>query len=102
MDTISRIMQESLKFEFSVVDMYHDLKYEYDSDTPMEEQTSCLHLHKTFVWKHIRVEAPKDFELRIDTAIPFTINIFEKLFLTHDKADIDEKDESVRDEEDGK
>ena len=68
----------------------------------MEEQTSCLHLHKKFVWKHIKEEAPKDFKLLIDTAIPLTINIFEKVFLTLDKAVINEKDEPDGDEEEGK
>ena len=51
---------------------------------------------------HIKGKAPKDLRLRIDTEIPFTIKIFEKVFLNVDKADIDEKDESDRDEEEGK
>ena len=75
---------------------------EDESDTFMEEYTSCLHLHKKFVWKHIEEVAPKDFKLLIDTEIPFTIKIFEKVFLNVDKAEIDEKEESGRDEEDGK
>ena len=52
------------------------------------------------VGKHIKEGAPTD--LQVDTAIPFTINIIEKVFLTLDKAEIDEKDESDQDEEDGK
>ena len=41
-------------------------------------------------------------DLRTDTAIPFTINIFEKVFLTTDKTDIEEKDKSDQDKGDGK
>ena len=66
----------------------------------MQEYTSCLHIHDKAVGKHIKKDAPRD--LQIDTAIPYSINIFEKVFLTLDKAEIDEKEESDRDEEDGK
>ena len=65
----------------------------------MDEYTSCIHIRDKVVWKHIQ-DVPTD--LQTDTPIPFTIKVFEKVFLTLDKADIDEKDESDQDEEDGK
>ena len=61
--------------------------------------TSCLNVHKKVVWQHI--DEGKSTEFQINTAIPFTINIFEKVFLAPDKADMDEKDESGQDKEDG-
>ena len=56
----------------------------------MHEYTSCLHIHDKVVGKHIKEDAPTD--LQIDTAIPFTINIFEKVFPVLDEAEIDEKE----------
>ena len=58
------------------------------------EYTFCLTIHKKVVCQHV------DGAVN-NTAIPFTINIFEKVFLAPDKADIDEKDESGQDKEDG-
>ena len=50
-------------------------------------------MHKTIVAKHIKgVVAIAD--LPADTAIPFMVNVYEKVFLTPDKADIEEKEES--------
>ena len=63
------------------------------------EYTSCLNVHKKVVWQHM--DGGKLTELQIDTAIPFTINIFEKIFLAPDKAYMDEKDKSGHDKEDG-
>ena len=57
----------------------------------MHEYTSCLHIHDMVVGKHIKEGAT---DLQIDTAIPFTIKVFEKVFLAPDMADIDEKDDS--------
>ena len=71
----------------------------YDSTEAMDEYTSCLHIPSKVVGKHIKEGAPTG--LQIDTPIPFTIKIFEKVFLTPDKADIDEKEESDQDEKDG-
>ena len=92
-----KIIQPS--FNFSVMDFENDIMYAYDCTDAMDEYTSCLHIRDKVVAKHIP-DAPTD--LRIDTPIPFTIKVFEKVFLTPDKADIDEKDESDQDEEDGK
>jgi len=70
--------------------------------------TSCLHIPATVVWKHIKEATfgqelrEQDMKLKEGTAIPLAIKIFEKVFLTVDKADIDEKDESDQDMEDGK
>ena len=50
-------------------------------------------MHKTIVAKHIKgVVAIAD--LQADTAIPFMVNVYEKVFLIPDKADIEEKEES--------
>ena len=65
----------------------------------LKECKSCLNIHKKVVWQHI--DGGESTELQINTAIPFTINIFEKVFLGPDKIDIDEKDESGQDKEDG-
>ena len=61
----------------------------------LHEYTSCLHIHNMVVGKHMKEGAT---DLQIDTAIPFTIKVFEKVFLAPDMADIDEKDESDPDE----
>ena len=77
----------------------------------MHTYTSCLHIYDEVVGKHITEDGPTD--LQIDTAIPFTINIFEKVFPSLDKAEIDDEvsprpkrrkgdGQSDRDEEDGK
>ena len=74
---------------------------------PLHEYTSCLHIHDKVVEKHIRGAAST---LNFGSAIPFTIKVFEKVFLAPDKADIGEKDESDpevkmvcdQDEENGK
>ena len=65
----------------------------------LKEYTSCLSINKRVVWQHI--DGGESTDLQIDTAIPFTINIFERVFLAPDKADMDEKDESGHDKEDG-
>jgi len=64
------------------------------STEKLMEYTFCLTIHKKVVCQHA------DGAVN-NTEIPFTINIFEKVFLAPDKADIDEKDESGQDEEDG-
>ena len=46
------------------------------------------------------IDGGESTDLQINTAIPFTINIFEKVFLAPDKVDIDEKDKSGPDKED--
>ena len=82
--------------EFSVVHYQATKDDEYDS---------CLHILDEVVWKHIKgkgLNAATGVRLRTETEIPFTIKIFEKVFLNVDKAEIDEKEESGRDEEDGK
>ena len=66
-------------------------------DPGSNEYTSCLHIPCTVVWKHIKEDTPQNSRLQEGTTIPLTINIFEKVFLTVDKADIDEKDESDQD-----
>ena len=54
---------------------------------------ACLQVHQKIVRKHIkRVVTIAD--LLADTTNPFTVNVYEKVFLTPDKADIEEKDES--------
>ena len=63
-------------------------------DPGSNEYTSCLHIPSTVVWKHIGEGKKTKFRMQMDTAIPLTINIFEKVFPTANKADIDEKDES--------
>ena len=50
------------------------------------EYTFCLTIHKKVVCQHA------DGAVN-NTEIPFTINIFEKVFLAPDKADMDEKEE---------
>ena len=50
-------------------------------------------MHDTVVAKHIK-GAAGIATLQADTAIPFTVNVYEKLFLTVDKADIEEMGES--------
>ena len=85
------------------MDYEHEILAFYNATEDMDEYTSCLHIRDKVVAKHIP-DAPT--ELQIDTPIPFTIKVFEKVFLTPDKADIDEKDEVKvvcdTDEEDGK
>ena len=54
---------------------------------------ACLRVHQTIVAKHIK-GAVDIANLPAGTAIPFTVNVYEKVFLTLDKADIEEKDES--------
>ena len=81
---------------FSVVHFEDEIFYEYDeSERSLLGYTSCLHINNMVVGKHIKEAAPTD--LQVDTAIPFTINIIEKVFLTLAKA---EKDQSDQDEED--
>ena len=65
----------------------------------LKHYTPFLNIHEKVVWQHVDGGEPKD--LLINTSIPFTINIFEKVFLAPDKADMDEKDESGQDKEDG-
>ena len=61
--------------------------------TSTDGYTACLRVHKTIVAKHIKgVVAIAD--LQADTAIPFMVNVYEKVFLIPDKADIEEKEES--------
>ena len=52
-------------------------------DVMDEKYMSCLHLYGKVVGKHIKEDAPT--ELRVGTDIPFTINIFEKVFLDEEK-----------------
>ena len=66
----------------------------------LDNYASSLHIPARVVWMHMNGGITTD--LQNDTPIPFTIKIFEKVFLVPDKADIDEKDESDQDEEDGK
>ena len=61
--------------------------------TSLDEYEACLKAHQTIVAKHIKGVA-SIANLPADTAIPFTVNVYEKVFLTLDKADIEEKDES--------
>ena len=70
-----------------------NLPYHYNSERELvwDKYSSCLHIHKNVVWQHL-TGGPQD--LQVDTAIPFTIKIFEKVFFAPDKADNDEKDES--------
>ena len=50
-------------------------------------------MHQKIVGKHINgMETIAD--LPAATAIPFNVNVYEKVFLNPDKADIEEKDES--------
>ena len=65
----------------------------------LKHYTPCLNIHEKVVWQH--VDGGESTDLQIYTAIPFTINIFEKVFLAPDKADMDEKEESGQDKEDG-
>ena len=65
----------------------------------LKEYTSCLHVHDMVVMRHMQ-DDPTD--LKTDSAIPFTVNIFERAFPSLDKAEVGEKDESDQDEEDGK
>ena len=88
-----KIIQPS--FNFSVMDFESGIVHFYDSTEAMDEYTSCLHIRDKVVAKHIK-DAPSG--LQIDTPIPFTIKVFEKVFLTLDKADIDENEESDQDE----
>ena len=61
--------------------------------TSIDGYAACLRVHDTVVAKHIK-GAAGIAKLQADTAIPFTVNVYEKLFLTVDKADIEEKGES--------
>ena len=54
---------------------------------------ACLQVHQKIVAKHIKGTVAIA-NLPAGTAIPFTVNVYEKVFLTLDKADIEEKDES--------
>ena len=72
------------------------------STRSLKEYTSCLHIHDQVVRKHIKEdEDDEPTELQIDTAIPFTINIIEKVFLAPDKDDMDEKEEPDKKKDDG-
>ena len=51
------------------------------------------------IGKHIKEAEPTD--LMPGTAIPFTINIIQKIFLNDVEAEIDAKEEPDKDEEDG-
>ena len=54
---------------------------------------ACLQVHQKIVGKHINgMETIAD--LPAATAIPFNVNVYEKVFLNPDKADIEEKGES--------
>ena len=50
-------------------------------------------MHQKTVGKHIKGGVALA-SLPADTPIPFKVNVFEKVFLTLDKADIEEKDAS--------
>ena len=64
-------------------------------ETSLDGYAACLQVHQKTVAKHIK-GAVAIADLPTDTAIPFTVNVYEKVFLTADKADIEEKDESAR------
>ena len=51
----------------------------------------CLHVGERTVANHINGTCSA--RLEEDTVIPFTVKVYEKVFLTLDKADIEEKDE---------
>ena len=85
-------------FTFSVLDFESEIMYDSETDT-LKEYTSCLHVHDMVVMRHMQ-DDPTD--LKTDSAIPFTVNIFERAFPSLDKAEVGEKDESDQDEEDGK
>ena len=61
--------------------------------TSLDGYEACLQQHQKTVGKHIKgVVALAN--LPADTAIPFKVNIIEKVLLTLDKADIEEKNAS--------
>ena len=61
--------------------------------TSIDGYAACLQVHQKIVGKHIK-GVVAIAALPADTAIPFTVNVYQKVFLTPDKADIEEKDES--------
>ena len=61
--------------------------------TSIKEYTACLLVHEKIVAKHIK-GAADTAKLEVNTEIPFTTNVYDKVFLTLDKADIEEKGES--------
>ena len=59
----------------------------------LDGYAACLQQHQKTVGKHINGVVDLA-NVPADTAIPFKVNVFDKVFLTLDKADIEEKDAS--------
>ena len=63
--------------------------------TSMNGYTACFHVGEMIVAKHTKGGADTaKLSLEANTEIPFTVNVYDKVFLTLDQADIEEKGES--------
>ena len=68
-----------MDFENDIVHVYNCSYIPKNCTDAMDEYTSCLHIPSTVVWKHITEGKETKLRMQMDTAIPLTINIFEKV-----------------------